>query len=352
MTVGRNDPCPCGSGKKYKKCCLGTQAGTAISFSEAQIAAAENSLLSKLLAFGNSSSLAERQKTAFEEFFAGLEDAPKSFWTQDKEISFMCWFVFDYRLPEGMRVIELFAEEQGSTLTSLEQQLLKDWLPTAAGLYEVQEVAPGRGMLLQDIFTGEQRFIDDVNSSRQVSKWAIIMARVVPVGKLWHFGGYVSSFYPRDKADLIALAKKELRKFKKQHPAAGWRELFLNRVGVFFQYCFEKQINPPDSMADIEKAHEEFRQNSKPELAAGNKVDPEVERQFIAQLMTEYYRRWLDDPVPALGGKTPRQAVKTKTGREKVLQILKEIEFDGETARSSGKPAFDLTEIRQELGLE
>ena len=20
-TIGRNDPCPCGSGKKYKKCC-------------------------------------------------------------------------------------------------------------------------------------------------------------------------------------------------------------------------------------------------------------------------------------------------------------------------------------------
>ena len=23
--VGRNDPCPCGSGKKYKKCCLGRE---------------------------------------------------------------------------------------------------------------------------------------------------------------------------------------------------------------------------------------------------------------------------------------------------------------------------------------
>ena len=22
MKIGRNDPCPCGSGKKYKKCCL------------------------------------------------------------------------------------------------------------------------------------------------------------------------------------------------------------------------------------------------------------------------------------------------------------------------------------------
>lgn len=22
VKIGRNDPCPCGSGKKYKKCCL------------------------------------------------------------------------------------------------------------------------------------------------------------------------------------------------------------------------------------------------------------------------------------------------------------------------------------------
>lgn len=25
--VGRNDPCPCGSGKKYKKCCAGSASG-------------------------------------------------------------------------------------------------------------------------------------------------------------------------------------------------------------------------------------------------------------------------------------------------------------------------------------
>ena len=28
MKVGRNDPCPCGSGKKYKKCCLGKDLAT------------------------------------------------------------------------------------------------------------------------------------------------------------------------------------------------------------------------------------------------------------------------------------------------------------------------------------
>ena len=25
MKIGRNDPCPCGSGLKYKKCCLGKE---------------------------------------------------------------------------------------------------------------------------------------------------------------------------------------------------------------------------------------------------------------------------------------------------------------------------------------
>lgn len=28
--VGRNDPCPCGSGKKYKQCCLSKKGGSGV----------------------------------------------------------------------------------------------------------------------------------------------------------------------------------------------------------------------------------------------------------------------------------------------------------------------------------
>ena len=28
-TIGRNDPCPCGSGKKFKKCCMPSEGGSA-----------------------------------------------------------------------------------------------------------------------------------------------------------------------------------------------------------------------------------------------------------------------------------------------------------------------------------
>ena len=33
MTVGRNDPCPCGSGKKFKRCCAGKPSRRGIVFS-------------------------------------------------------------------------------------------------------------------------------------------------------------------------------------------------------------------------------------------------------------------------------------------------------------------------------
>ncbi|PIS34833.1 MAG: hypothetical protein COT37_00570 [Parcubacteria group bacterium CG08_land_8_20_14_0_20_43_9] len=29
MKVGRNGPCPCGSGKKYKKCCIAKETSSA-----------------------------------------------------------------------------------------------------------------------------------------------------------------------------------------------------------------------------------------------------------------------------------------------------------------------------------
>ena len=32
--IGRNDPCPCGSGKKYKKCCGGGSGIAAVKFEE------------------------------------------------------------------------------------------------------------------------------------------------------------------------------------------------------------------------------------------------------------------------------------------------------------------------------
>ncbi|RWP44844.1 MAG: hypothetical protein EOR04_04400 [Mesorhizobium sp.] len=62
-----------------------------------------------------------------------------------------------------------------------------------------------------------------------------------------------------------------------------------------------------------------------------SEVPPELAEQVIHEYLDQHYRETLDRPVGMLGGKTPRQAVKTKTGRQKVAEWLKYLE--NQTAR-------------------
>lgn len=78
---------------------------------------------------------------------------------------------------------------------------------------------------------------------------------------------------------------------------------------------------------------------------------PEIEA-VLRQFKDAHYRRVLDEPVPMLGDRTPRECARTKSGRARLTRWLKEIE-NGERhgAAASGQPAYDVTWIWQELGL-
>lgn len=53
--------------------------------------------------------------------------------------------------------------------------------------------------------------------------------------------------------------------------------------------------------------------------------EPEVDAAVLAQVtevMRARYLGWLDERIPALGGKTPREAVRTATGRREVARLI------------------------------
>ena len=72
--------------------------------------------------------------------------------------------------------------------------------------------------------------------------------------------------------------------------------------------------------------------------------------QMVTQLMDRQMRHWLDDHIPALGGKTPRQAVRTKAGRKQVIDLLHGQE--NLTHSSPGGRTYDFTWLYRELGLQ
>ena len=77
---------------------------------------------------------------------------------------------------------------------------------------------------------------------------------------------------------------------------------------------------------------------------------PELQR-ALDEHVSGYYRRWVDMALPALGGKTPRAAVETKAGRERVRELLAELERM-DARRPAHVPGVDVGWLRRELGLE
>jgi hypothetical protein len=55
-------------------------------------------------------------------------------------------------------------------------------------------------------------------------------------------------------------------------------------------------------------------------------MPPELEAELLGQVLRDHYLRWLDEPVPAFGDRTPRAAAKTKRGRAQVTALLDDFE--------------------------
>ena len=76
---------------------------------------------------------------------------------------------------------------------------------------------------------------------------------------------------------------------------------------------------------------------------------PEV----IADLEEKMLRQWIDDSIPALGGLTPREAVKTPEGRQQVLELIDQAGWRQRVMRKTpGMFAPDYRKVKKTLGLE
>jgi hypothetical protein len=107
--------------------------------------------------------------------------------------------------------------------------------------------------------------------------------------------------------------------------------------------------NPLTSHQDVEAMLQERPDATAPEAD----LPPEVAEQAIHSFLDNHYRRTLDDPVPALDGKTPRQAAKTKKGRAQVIEWLKRLEnSEYRRATSQGQKPYDTAWMWRELKLK
>jgi tetratricopeptide (TPR) repeat protein len=250
VKVGRNDPCPCGSGKKYKKCCLLKAEAT----SEARRPeSADERLRQRLTAYVGGSLPQAEMDRAMREFFGEQFDLDKKRLAVDPDgveavwPAFLEWLIHDFRLSTGSPAIARFLAERGRSLPAEERAILEEWQDAAVGLHEVLDLEPGRSLTLRDVFTGETRTVREVRGSLSAVRWDLIGARMIRVHGEPFLSGTVTAFHPADREGLVAHVKERYQSYCRDHPGASWREFFRAESLILHRYAerLVREARPP-----------------------------------------------------------------------------------------------------------
>ena len=75
---------------------------------------------------------------------------------------------------------------------------------------------------------------------------------------------------------------------------------------------------------------------------------PEIQ-QSLKEMAEKHWKEWQKTPIPALRGQTPREAVKTPLGRERLEALLFEFEQYSDSPQLFSP---DIEAIRKSLGME
>ena len=171
--VGRNDPCWCGSGRKYKRCHLG----------RAELAPHDRAtwLYSKAVNFLNDGPH-RRMRAELAEIRSDNQGGDPEDFLGDRA-------VIDVALFDG-GVLHDFLDTRGVLLPDVEQLMLAQWLTVERSVFEVENVERGRRVTLRDVRTGDRHDLADKALSRSVREGDLACTRLLPVGDTVEiFGG-------------------------------------------------------------------------------------------------------------------------------------------------------------------
>jgi hypothetical protein len=236
---GRNDPCPCGSGKKYKYCCLRRE--TADRSEALSRDRAWDTMMDQLLDFSREARFAPNLEAAFDLFWNNTYSIEQVDSLAPMQImSFLDWYVHDYRTTfDGRRIVDLFLTERASGLSEQELELLKAASKSLLSAHEVTEVAEGRTIRLLDIFQNVEHELAQVPSLAGIKVGQLLLARLVTAGDFRRLS-WISTLVPPEVEEALKDYMAEMfGAYQEEHYQATWRDFLRERSYLFNHFMLK-----------------------------------------------------------------------------------------------------------------
>jgi tetratricopeptide (TPR) repeat protein len=192
--VGRNEPCWCGSGRKYKQCHLGEPDGLPLADRVGWLAAKAELYVERqgLEVWDDIEDLAFVLTGGDSERLATIAQEP---------------LLLDLVLTEGRR-FEDFLDERGELLPEDEAALAASWLAVPRSVYEVLEVDPGVGLVLREVASGERLEVPERSPRGWARRGRFVCTRAVPDGQGFQLVGAAVEVPADEVSQVLELCER------------------------------------------------------------------------------------------------------------------------------------------------
>jgi hypothetical protein len=189
VSISRNAPCPCGSGRKHKRCCRGREEGIAVD-------AAVVDAVGRRLQDWAAKQFHDELGMALD-LYAGHQRVLY----HDDLMLFSTWFHNDRQLADGATPAQRYAAR--ADLPPAERDAATRIATAQLGIYRVVSVDAGRSLLLEGLADGIRIEVRSPIVSRDAICWDILLAHVMDGDppSLW---GPARFFEPCDEPELRA----------------------------------------------------------------------------------------------------------------------------------------------------
>lgn len=186
---GRNDPCPCGSGRKFKHCCLRDRASE--DFTRSRLRAAEGRVMDALLKFAADRWGEPLMRYAWEDFWNN-ENVPEDRQaTPEFEPMFIPWLLLELvpdphapekdsswpRQPIGLEWLATGEAE----VSGLDREYIETACRSPMSVFCVEQVVRGQSLDLKDVLTGQRFHVLERSASQILRAADLIFTRVLTI---------------------------------------------------------------------------------------------------------------------------------------------------------------------------
>jgi hypothetical protein len=230
MKLSRNAPCPCGSGRKFKNCCIGRL--DAEDSLWRKVHSASEALTVELMRFAKAAMPPEVFEDAVTAFLAGMGEEDDL----DKEQQlFIPWLLFHFDPfhfgnPGRGTVARRFLEGSKAPLDPLDVEILEAALAGEFRFWRVAGSVPGRSLTLAEV-GGERTVTILERSGSALPVGAILFGKVVEIRGLPLLDGCGSTPIPASSELTVVAALEEIRSRRRERTKLPDVESHLLRGG-------------------------------------------------------------------------------------------------------------------------